>query len=96
MATWKLNLKLLDLEDYIQLCRWLEITCGEAPYMVTRYDTVTGEEIPLYERVGFLDMKIAQVLKCEVSGEAFYDLVKKLIELLMDMSIKEILFVFGA
>ncbi|RSJ31434.1 Eco57I restriction-modification methylase domain-containing protein [Streptococcus gordonii] len=70
------ELKSLDLEDYIQV-RWLEITCGEAPYMVARYDAVTGEEIPLSERVGFLDRKL-QRISCEVSDEAtFYKLVKK-------------------
>ena len=70
------ELEALDLEDYIQL-RWLEITCGEAPYMVTRYDTVTGEEIPLSERVGFLDRKLQRISR-EVSDEAtFYELVKK-------------------
>lgn len=70
------ELEALDLEDYIQL-RWLEITCGEAPYMVTRYDTVTGEEIPLSERVGFLDRKLQRISR-EVSYEVtFYELVKK-------------------
>lgn len=70
------ELEALDLEDYIQL-RWLEITCGEAPYMVTRYDTVTGEEIPLSERVGFVDRKLQRISR-EVSDEAtFYELVKK-------------------
>ena len=70
------ELETLNLEDYIQL-RWLEITCGEAPYMVTRYDTVTGEEIPLSERVGFVDRKLQRISR-EVSDEAtFYELVKK-------------------
>ena len=70
------ELEALDLEDYIQL-RWLEITCGEAPYMVTRYDTVTGEEIPLSERVGFVDRKLQRISR-EVSDEAtFYELVKE-------------------
>lgn len=70
------ELEALDLEDYIHV-RWLEITCGEAPYMVTRYDTVTGEEIPLSERVGFLDRKFQRISR-EVSDEAtFYELVKK-------------------
>ena len=36
----------------------LEITCGEAPYLVSRYDTVTGEEIPIIERIGLLDRKL--------------------------------------
>lgn len=70
------ELESLDLEDYIQV-RWLEITCGEAPYMVTRYDTVTGEEIPLSERVGFVDRKLQRISR-EVSEEVtFYELVKK-------------------
>ena len=70
------ELEALALDDYIQV-RWLEITCGEAPYMVTRYDTVTGEEIPLSERVGFLDRKLQRISR-EVSDEAtFYELVKK-------------------
>ena len=68
--------KPLALKDYVQL-RWLEITCGEAPYMVTRYDTVTGEEILLSERVGFVDRKLQRISR-EVSDEAtFYELVKE-------------------
>ena len=38
--------------------RRLEITCGEAPYLASRYDVVTGEEIPLGERIGMLDRKL--------------------------------------
>lgn len=36
----------------------LEITCGEAPYLVQRYDPETGEMIPLAERKGILDRKL--------------------------------------
>ena len=36
----------------------LEITCGEAPYLVSRYDTTTGESIPLANRIGLLDRKL--------------------------------------
>ena len=36
----------------------LEITCGEAPYLVSRYDTVTGDLIPLYSRIGLIDRKM--------------------------------------
>lgn len=43
-------------EGYIGAKR-LEITCGEAPYLVSRYDTVTGEPIPVAQRVGILDRK---------------------------------------
>ncbi|MCH4007238.1 MAG: Eco57I restriction-modification methylase domain-containing protein [Eubacterium sp.] len=39
--------------------RHLEITCGEAPFLVSRYDAASGEEIlPLYRRIGILDRKI--------------------------------------
>lgn len=38
--------------------RRLEITCGEAPYIVSRYDTSTGEIIPLERRIGILDRKL--------------------------------------
>ena len=43
--------------DYID-SRRLEITCGEAPYLVSRYDTTTGEEIPIENRIGILDRKL--------------------------------------
>jgi len=43
-------------EEYVTLNR-MEITCGEAPYLVSRYDTVSGNIIPLKERVGILDRK---------------------------------------
>ena len=45
------------LKGYVSLKK-LEITCGEAPFVVSRYDTTTGEIIPLYERIGFLDRKL--------------------------------------
>ncbi len=41
--------------------RRLEITCGEAPYIVSRYDTTTGEIIPVKERIGILDRKLRVV-----------------------------------
>lgn len=43
--------------DYVNENR-LEITCGEAPYLVSRYDTVTGEPIPIEHRIGLLDRKL--------------------------------------
>lgn len=41
--------------------RRLEITCGEAPYLVSRYDTTTGAIIPIKERIGMLDRKMRVV-----------------------------------
>lgn len=39
----------------------LEIACGEAPYLVNRYDTVTGRTIQLSERIGLFDRKMRVV-----------------------------------
>jgi len=47
-------------QDYVRLT-CLEITCGEAPYLVSRYDAATGESIPLGKRVGLLDRKLRLV-----------------------------------
>jgi len=49
-----------DLQTYINR-KWLEITCGEAPYMATRYDMETGNILPLSERVGFVDRKLSRI-----------------------------------
>lgn len=46
--------------DYVNENR-LEITCGEAPYLVSRYDTVTGEPISVEHRIGLLDRKLRVV-----------------------------------
>jgi hypothetical protein len=54
------NYKSDDLETYTRR-KWLEITCGEAPYMATRYDMGTGEIVKLGERVGFVDRKLARI-----------------------------------
>lgn len=45
-------------QDYIKSTR-LEITCGEAPYLVSRYDASTGKLIePPTHRIGLLDRKL--------------------------------------
>ena len=47
-------------QDYVLATR-LEITCGEAPFLTSRYDTVSGEPIPIAERTGILDRKLRMV-----------------------------------
>ena len=64
------------LEKYVSR-KWLEITCGEAPYMVSRYEMETGELIPIEERVGFVDRKLKRINK-EVSDKAEW---QRLVEL---------------
>lgn len=49
--TWK---------DYIYETR-MEMTCGEAPYLVSRYDVVSGKPIRLSQRIGLLDRKLRVV-----------------------------------
>lgn len=49
--------------------RRLEITCGEAPYLVSRYDVETGEMIPVVKRIGILDRKL-RVVNENISTEA--------------------------
>lgn len=49
-------------QDYVNDIR-LEITCGEAPYLVSRYDTVSGNEISVSDRIGLLDRKLRVI--CE-------------------------------
>lgn len=44
-------------KDYVNSKR-LEITCGEAPYIVSRYDVSTGNVIPIEKRIGILDRKL--------------------------------------
>ena len=46
--------------DYVRSNR-LEITCGEAPYLTSRYDTTTGEFIDVSNRIGILDRKLRVV-----------------------------------
>ena len=55
--------------DYVRATR-MEMTCGEAPYLVSRYDTTTGELIPIRERIGLLDRKLRVVGEnTETTGE---------------------------
>ena len=63
--SWRTNQKLITFPKkrgygwhaYIKSPR-LEITCGEAPFVCSRYDTVTGETLPVNKRIGFLDRKL--------------------------------------
>ncbi len=54
-------------QDYLY-DRRLEITCGEAPYIVSRYDAVTGVIYPVEERIGMLDRKL-RIVSENTNGE---------------------------
>lgn len=51
-------------QEYVSLLK-LEITCGEAPFIVSRYDPVSDkhELLTIPKRVGFLDKKLSIVSK---------------------------------
>jgi hypothetical protein len=61
--SWEVNLdkilfpKSKTWKDYIKDKR-LEISCGEAPYITSRYDSTTGEFILVPNRIGILDRKL--------------------------------------
>lgn len=59
-------------QDYISDTR-LEISCGEAPYLVSRYDTTSGVFIPVNERIGILDRKLRIINENANSKEDWLD-----------------------
>ena len=73
--TWKAYPHIIEFpdgktwKDYVRATR-MEITCGEAPYLVSRYDATTGEPIPIQQRIGLLDRKLRVVSEnTETSGD---------------------------
>ena len=60
-------------KDYVAENK-LEITCGEAPFIVGRYNAVSGKKVlTLGERVGFLDRKLQTVTKYAESKEEWLE-----------------------
>lgn len=69
---WKATPKVLFLnglnwQQYVELER-MEMACGEAPYLTSRYDTTNGVYIPTNERIGLLDRKL-RVISENVDNE---------------------------
>lgn len=60
----------ISFESFIAL-RWIELACGEGPYIVTRYDSITGDIIPVNKRVGFLDRKLQRIAEKSTSEKEF-------------------------
>jgi hypothetical protein len=74
---WKVNAEKITFPEgktwkhYVRDTR-LEMTCGEAPYITSRYDTTTGEFIPVEKRIGMLDRKLRVINEnVDKSGEWF-------------------------
>lgn len=62
-------------QDYVKDLR-LEITCGEAPYLFSRYDAITGDAIPIQDRIGILDRKLRVVSENARSKEEWIEAAK--------------------
>ena len=63
--TWQTQTEKVEFEkkkwkDYVDQTV-LEITCGEAAFIVSRYNASTGEIIPVEDRIGILDRKLRVV-----------------------------------
>lgn len=56
--------------------KWLEITCGEAPYMANRYEMESGMLIPLQQRTGFVDRKLKRLGDEVYEIEAWHNFAK--------------------
>lgn len=65
---WLTNLEKINFsgkktwQKYVDSKR-LEITCGEAPFLTSRYDTTTGEVLVVNQRIGIIDRKLRVI--CE-------------------------------
>lgn len=76
--SWSTNLEELKFPKkkghgwhaYIE-ATWLEISCGEGPFVCSRYDSVTGHSIPVADRIGFLDRKLRVVAEKTKSREGW-------------------------
>lgn len=73
--SWEVNTNKISFpkgkswRDYVRDTR-LEIACGEAPYITSRYDSITGGFIPVQNRVGILDRKLRVINEnIDSSGE---------------------------
>lgn len=66
--SWLTNLEKIHFsgkktwQKYVDSKR-LEITCGEAPFLTSRYDTTTGEVLGVNRRIGIIDRKLRVI--CE-------------------------------
>ena len=75
--SWTVNIEPItfpegkDWKQYVD-SRRLEITCGEAPYIVSRYDASTGEIIPIERRIGILDRKLRVINENAADEEEWF------------------------
>lgn len=66
--------------DYVDIdidTRCLELTCGEAPFLVSRYDATSGITYTTYNRIGILDRKLRLVNEQKLSDDDWLARVRK-------------------
>ena len=51
----------------------LEVTCGEAPFLTSRYDTTTGQMIAVPDRIGLLDRKLNVITEEHFKDQNIWD-----------------------
>ena len=69
--------KMVDYVDIDINTRCLEFTCGEAPFLVSRYDSTTGDPIAINERIGVLDRKLHLINEQKLSDENWLAFVRQ-------------------
>lgn len=62
-------------QDYVNDTR-LEMACGEAPYLVSRFDVTSGTKIPVKDRVGILDRKLRIISENTPNERSDYNIEK--------------------
>ncbi len=76
--SWKTNADKIEFPDnktwmdYVKDIR-LEISCGEAPYVVNRYDSVSGEPVNIKDRIGLFDRKMRVINENAASDQEWID-----------------------
>ena len=73
---WVVKMMVENVEVDIET-RCLELTCGEAPFLVSRYDATTGAPVAVAERVGVLDRKIRLVNDKQLGDEEWLAQVRR-------------------
>ena len=67
---------MVDNVDIAIDTRCLELTCGEGPFLVSRYDATTGEPIAINKRIGVLDRKLHLVNEKQLNDEEWFAQVR--------------------
>ena len=73
--TQPIDFKLKSWKEYVFQKR-MEVACGEAPYIVSRYDTVSGHYIQTKNRIGILDRKIRVINENTIHYDDWFEWVQ--------------------